>query len=1772
MLNKRIMMMLLLLFAVPLVCMADNDGPSGVVERNEPEGPRPPEKEKKYKCGDETVENGCVHSMLSLGATSLEHEHFDVNVLLYAQEMSPALYTPRVLYVETPYYFRHLSNGRHQDGVTPSGYTFGRQGDEKVVFEFAEGESVVKARPGENSNVSATLRLFAADGHTPTSSDPYFADLETSGGEVWRFAVKTTEGHVLGEFIYWKTSRGVKLCKSALGLDVVYDDECRVRQILTPSRLAVVETLDDGFSVTAYPVEDVPEFDDSTGLYVIPAGVEPTRTMTVSHDGDVRNHRRARVTIQRGTGTPLAYIYDRTDRDWEMTKPDGTRTRRETTFNADGSSRVMVAEYAADGRTRLKRTVWHYDKNPWGYSLRLKEEGWGDCMRTNAYTYVTASGAARGKKASHMSQSGLREEYAYDGEGRLLSVTAQKSDGTGDVKVTAYSYVSNTVYDVVSPGDTRPRRETVSWNGIETERTFYVYSAATQIVERAAAGSAFGAPGNRRTTQIYNSEGRIVKSIAPDGVETSYTYSTDPVTGVFTTTATTADRRTVTEAAPNGYVLETRTETFADGGQGWLTISRQAYTRNAEGKAIRTEDLAGRVTTAVWDCCNKVSETAPDGTTTLYTYDINRREIARGVLTATGLTNETYVTRRTEYDSMGRVAATWTTNETESVGLPRRTYGYDWLGRRVRTTDERGNDTLVAYSADGLTATTTYPTGLTSVRTTDVFGRTVSTTGTASAAEFYSYAVASDGLQATEIRYGAPDGARFVRSVRDSLGDAIAEERPAFGGGVLATTNEYDLAGRVIHTLTTSSPQIAYAYDIHGSVTNTIQSADGTWRASGSRTTYARLAEAAGGIPAGAVVRIDERTASCSDASIAPISQRTLTQLDGFAQGEVSRSVAFDVRGNATERVSTFDSETGVVTTETIRPEASNHALDLSRFGASLMTVSLSSVTNSVANDALGRPIATTDGRGNTTTVAYNALGERESVTDAAGNTTCYAYDTFGRNVAVTNALGVATVYEFDARGNKTYEGGGTYPVSYAYDAYNVMTNMTTYRAEGSLDGDTTSWEYDEATGLLVAKTYADGKGPEYTYTPNGSLATRTWARGVVTTYSYDGWNSLTNTAYSDGTPSISLAYDAMGRQVSATDAAGTTVTAYNDYGEVVSEATTGLYGKTLAHHRDGYGRDLGYTIDNSRKSIIEYEADTARMKRVMMAGAWFTYHYLPGTDLKSRLQYGGSGSAYYTYEQNRDLLTQVRNHINGGVISQYDYVNDAAGRRTAITRSGSMMSETRTDYYGYNDRSELVSGTKDTAATNLTEYAYQYDDIGNRLSSLDLGTNRTYTANSLNQYTNIVEGAGGFLPQFDDDGNQTLIKTATGVWQVTYNGENRPVSWTCGTTNIVMKFDLMGRRVEYVETVSGVTNTHHRFVYDGYLCIQRLNAASNNAIDLVFGWDPSEPVATRPLILQKYGQYNLFYTHDGNKNVSELVFFQQANGIAAHYEYAPFGAVTATSRSTPVTAYDFREYNPFRFSAEYSDDKLYLIYFNTRHYLPINGRWLLCDPMGGRNLYAYLSNYCFIYDVLGLASSRWGGTPSSMPDFEWNIVNYIESFPTLKLDQEPYASILKDDLLRYGEYVRMLRGISNEEYLKHCPCDINDAHVEDGWTVPSKSGHEGGDMEVRREFPDGATTFGRKQGQQCVYDKCGKLINKGKAAGTPDDFSHRAEDGFKENVLHGLSDAKAYVVGRILDFLPSILGYNPDLATTLDHLFNPPDIGMDIDGSPCPENDGGVK
>ena len=63
--------------------------------------------------------------------------------------------------------------------------------------------------------------------------------------------------------------------------------------------------------------------------------------------------------------------------------------------------------------------------------------------------------------------------------------------------------------------------------------------------------------------------------------------------------------------------------------------------------------------------------------------------------------------------------------------------------------------------------------------------------------------------------------------------------------------------------------------------------------------------------------------------------------------------------------------------------------------------------------------------------------------------------------------------------------GSQTNPVSFTYDAAGRRATLTTYRAPvganadtfPSITGDTTTWTYDPS-GVLLQKTYADGKGP----------------------------------------------------------------------------------------------------------------------------------------------------------------------------------------------------------------------------------------------------------------------------------------------------------------------------------------------------------------------------------------------------------------------------------------------------------------------------------------------------------------------------------------------------------------------------------------------------------------------------------------------------------------------------------------------------------------------
>ncbi|OCA04239.1 RHS repeat domain-containing protein [Akkermansia glycaniphila] len=146
-------------------------------------------------------------------------------------------------------------------------------------------------------------------------------------------------------------------------------------------------------------------------------------------------------------------------------------------------------------------------------------------------------------------------------------------------------------------------------------------------------------------------------------------------------------------------------------------------------------------------------------------------------------------------------------------------------------------------------------------------------------------------------------------------------------------------------------------------------------------------------------------------------------------------------------------------------------------------------------------------------------------------------------------------------------------------------------------------------------------------------------------------------------------------------------------------------------------------------------------------------------------------------------------------------------------------------------------------------------------------------------------------------------------------------------------------------------------YLYRGYQQIAALDLMRSNVPALWYlHWDPTQPVATRPLSLRKNGTWYT-YGHDLTKNVTEL--YKADGTIATAYDYTPYGSVTATGIDQPI-----------QWSSEHYDPELAFVYYNYRHYNPLDGRWINRDPIaekGGRNLYGFARNRIMdLFDFLG--------------------------------------------------------------------------------------------------------------------------------------------------------------------------------------------------------------
>lgn len=181
------------------------------------------------------------------------------------------------------------------------------------------------------------------------------------------------------------------------------------------------------------------------------------------------------------------------------------------------------------------------------------------------------------------------------------------------------------------------------------------------------------------------------------------------------------------------------------------------------------------------------------------------------------------------------------------------------------------------------------------------------------------------------------------------------------------------------------------------------------------------------------------------------------------------------------------------------------------------------------------------------------------------------------------------------------------------------------------------------------------------------------------------------------------------------------------------------------------------------------------------------TCSYLPDSDLLHQLVSGAGQKTTYSYEAHRDLRTQVKNEFNTQLISQYDYEYDHVGRRISVANSGQAFASVTNafNFYQYNNRSELTESSRylgtDLSDTNhpvQSEYrAYTYDPIGNRTQITEAAETISCMSNALNQYTqHTIPGDGINSFAYDDDGNLTRVTSDSKEICYTYNAENRLV------------------------------------------------------------------------------------------------------------------------------------------------------------------------------------------------------------------------------------------------------------------------------------------------------------------------------------------------------------------------------------------------------------
>ena len=1515
-----------------------------------------------------------------------------------AREFTTELCTPAALSFNHPFDTQVLASGGTSEKPLNGAFQI-RSGSSRVnYFCFADGLVSPLAgsakRGGKGNMLSATNAARNTTTRSLSLQDKrggfarYDAD---NNGNMNRLSAYTT-----------KSGHTYESADISSTLQVVRDGEGTIVQLWNAwDGLMVIDSVTEtGYRMAFYSPHQVGAQNTATKLFAVSGS--PWRTVVVA--GDVENSTLQMTDTVLTREPQVSRFICGADGAWSTEQGSGSakicrHVARELVEqeveDAPEQYRLVTTLHRGDINSPDECVAEIWQKGATGHLCISRTLGYGSPgALTTLYEYDS-----EGRRIKVISPSGAVRSFTYDDSGREM-VRMTPYHGNHTLAVYTYYREENS-----ADPDISYRRAVLNETATQIWREDYTYAEQDGYRRVTKSTQALGCTEPRveiTETWLDTAEeplcrGRLRMRQGMDGVQTWYSYAACSDFGaVYKVTAETRvngeavpahSRRDVTYISAVGNNMRHEVYRLLSNGT-WTLTESESYEYDSENNWVKRTRGNGRITTRTMMCCGPLSVTDEDGVTTTYGYnaahqleEVIREEILEDGVDITPETITTY-TR----DAAGRELT-----KRKDVGAMTtiETTQYDLLGREVSRTDMLNRTTTTAYSEDGLTTTETTTAGATLITTFHADGTLASVGGTGQRSLVYEYSVQGNAL-CTTTRLADEAGTLLSQTLINGFGQTLQQVQPTTTGALLSTISEYNAKGQLVKQYRqTQEPATGeneeapepilmaptlYEYDSFGSLTKQTLALAEVPNSSNSPVTEFTYTLEIG----------DEGVFSCTtqtryNAAGQPLSSTQKQLISRLSVTLENKTISVSERGLTSTDWTVYNDDTKRTQYSTV-PTSNITAETVVVDGFALLQKDTVGITTSAARSftASGMVLMQTDGRGNATTTVKDIAGRALTVTDAAGNVTTTAYDTAHDEPAmITDAMGNTTCYRYDERGRKVAEWGtSVQPACFGYDDADHLVSLKTFRAGAETistdpserpDGDVTTWEFDAATGLELLKTYADNSSVVKTYDAFNRLATETDARDIVKTHSYEPARGLLlGTTYSDTTTARSYAYNHLGQLTQVTDAAGVRTIGYNQYGEPETDSLL-AGGKThlITETRDSMGRSTGYTYakDGSTQQTVTtgYGTDGRITTAGFMHGGaekQFSYEYLPGTNLLEKLTLPSNMTLTQEYEPQRDLLTGMHYKRSSTSLVQRTYTYDTLGR--PLTRSTARNNQTVTDSFGYNTRSELTS-----AIVNNGSYGYAYDNIGNRTTAQENAEEITsYQSNALNQYAMLsVDDITDFIPSYDEAGNQTRVKTTTGIWAVSYDAEKRPVDFTSqavdGTiTTVHCEYDYMGRRATKQVTVNGSITLHQRYVYRGYLQIACCDLTrSNHPCLWLITWDPSQPVATRPLAIRKDGTWYT-YGWDLTKNICEV--FGQHGYIRTNYSYSPYGEVTISGDVT----------QPIQWSGEYNDVEIDMVYYNYRYYIPRNGRCLTRDIMQEpdvKSRYLFVSNSPYMnFDYLG--------------------------------------------------------------------------------------------------------------------------------------------------------------------------------------------------------------